>query len=149
MLYVKEIELKFRKRPAIGIEGANIFRPEDVCFLVRDIRDSVVEKMLALHLNSRNAINCVQVVSIGTVNYAPVNPAEIARVALLTASVGVLLVHNHPSGNTEPSTEDTEDRTITGQVKKALELFGIALVDHLVVSDSGWYSFKTEGILDC
>ncbi|MFH2068426.1 MAG: JAB domain-containing protein [Candidatus Omnitrophota bacterium] len=146
MLYVKEIELKFRKRPAIGIEGANIFRPEDVCFLVRDIRDSVVEKMLALHLNSRNAINCVQVVSIGTVNSAPVNPAEIARVALLTASVGVLLVHNHPSGDTEPS---TDDRNITGQVKQALALFGIVLVDHIVVSDSAWYSFKTSGILDC
>ena len=146
MFYVKEIQLKFRKRPAIGIEGAGVLKPEDVYCLVRDLRESVVEKMLALHLSSRNNINCVQVVSIGTVNSAPVNPAEIARVALLTASVGVLLVHNHPSGDTKPS---NEDRTITGQVKKALELFGIALVDHLVVSDSGWYSFKTEGILDC
>jgi len=146
MLYVKEIELKFRKRPAIGMEGVGIFKPEDVCDLVRNIRDSVVEKMLAFHLNSRNAINCVQVVSVGTVNSAPVSPAEIARVALLTASVGVLLVHNHPSGDTEPS---TDDRNITGQVKQALALFSIVLIDHIVVSDSAWYSFKTSGILDC
>ncbi|MFA5393934.1 MAG: JAB domain-containing protein [Candidatus Ratteibacteria bacterium] len=139
MLYVKEIELKFRKRPAVGIEGAGVLKPEDVCDLVRDIRDSAVEKMIALHLDSRNKINFLQTVSIGTVNSAPVSPAEIVRVSLLTGSVGVILVHNHPSGDTSPS---QDDRNITGRVKATLALLEISLLDHIIVSDSGFYSFK-------
>ena len=146
MLYVKEIELKFRKRPAIGIEGASIVTPEDAYGLVQDIRNSVVEKLIALHLNGRNILNCVQVVSIGSVNSAPVSPAEIARVSLLTGSVGVIMVHNHPSGGTEPS---EGDRITTGRVKKTLALLEINLLDHIIVADSGFYSFKTSGILHC
>ena len=146
MLYVKEIELKFRKRPAIGIEGASIVTPEDAYGLVQDIRNSVIEKTIALHLNGRNILNCVQVVSIGSVNSAPISPVEITRVSLLTGSVGVILVHNHPSGGTEPS---EADRITTGRVKKTLALLEINLLDHIIVADSGFYSFKTSGILDC
>ncbi|MFH0796987.1 MAG: JAB domain-containing protein [Candidatus Omnitrophota bacterium] len=145
MFYVKEIQLKFRKRPAIGAEGIGVLKPEDVYDLVRDIRDSVVEKMMAFHLNSRNAINCVQVVSIGTVNSAPATPVEIVRVALLTGSTGVILTHNHPSGDVSPS---AEDKTFTHRLKEACALMDVKLLDHIIVSDSGFYSFKSSGIVD-
>lgn len=80
----------------------------------------------------------------GTVDHAPVYPREIAARALELDARGVVLAHNHPSGDPQPSAADIE---VTGQVAAALRAVGVALVDHLVVGAYGLASFESLGLL--
>jgi DNA repair protein RadC len=68
----------------------------------------------------------------------------IAKYAIDSLSNGVILVHNHPSGNTKPS---DSDKDITNKVKNALELFEIKVLDHIIVTEANYYSFADEGII--
>jgi DNA repair protein RadC len=72
-------------------------------------------------------------------------PKEIVRTALLTNASSVILVHNHPSDDLSPSSNDV---IITAAVTKACEIMEIALTDHVIISRSGYYSFSREGMLD-
>lgn len=144
MDYIKEVELKYKKREAIGIEGREVKNPRVVCELLKDLQSSVVEKMYALHLNNRNKINCLQVVTIGGLNSAHPEVAEIVRVSLLTASCGLIIAHNHPCGDPDPS---SEDRGYTDKVKDVCKLLNIKLLDHIILGDEKYYSFSETGNL--
>ena len=73
-----------------------------------------------------------------------VNMTEVCTVALKTLATGIILIHNHPSGNLKPSKPDLK---ITEQLKLACELLEITLLDHLIITKSDYYSFSDEGIL--
>ena len=96
------------------------------------------EVMLIVYLNTRNCVTGTRVVSRGTINSAVVYPRNIAEDALKARAAGVILVHNHPSGCVRPSVEDME---FTDSVKHALASLDIRLLDHIIVSRSGIYSF--------
>jgi len=83
-------------------------------------------------------------VSIGTVNASLVHPREIFKVALLCNASAVILAHNHPSGNPTPSHEDID---ITNRLKKAGEILGIEVLDHIIIGDNTWTSFKEKGLI--
>lgn len=97
-------------------------------FLSRETKEHV----LALHLNSKNRILCFEQVSIGSMNASVVHPREVYKSALLSSAAGIILVHNHPSGDTNPSQEDIE---ITKRLKEVGELIGIRLIDHVIIGD--------------
>ncbi len=80
----------------------------------------------------------------GTVDHTPVYPREVVKRALELGATALIMVHNHPSGDPAPSKADIE---MTREVKAAAEKLGIALHDHLIVSKSGYNSFKTMGLL--
>lgn len=92
-------------------------------------------------LNSSNMILKIQVVSIGIVNRTLVHPREVFRPALSSNGSAVVVFHNHPSGNLMPSNEDLE---VTSRLKKAGEVLGIQLMDHLILGRGGYHSMREE-----
>lgn len=98
------------------------------------------ESTLTVCLNANSHINALHVVSIGSLTTSIVHPREVYKLAILSNSVAIALLHNHPSGNIKPSTEDVE---LTDRLIEVGKLLGIKMLDHVIVGDSedsGFYS---------
>ena len=102
------------------------------------------EYFKVLFLNQANQVLGYTLISEGGITETSVDVRVILQAALLTNSVALVLAHNHPSGNLKPSQEDIK---ITKQVKDAAQLMRIAVIDHLILTDAGYYSFSDEGQL--
>ena len=104
------------------------------------------EVLAALYLTSKQHVIAIHLVSMGTINQTMVSPAEILKPALLCNAAGVLLMHNHPSGDVMPS---QEDKLVTSRMKDACELIGVDLVDHVIVgcNTEDSFSFAEQGLL--
>ncbi len=102
------------------------------------------EHFLALHLDSKNRLSCLELVSVGSMSSAVVHPREVFKSALLSSAAALIFVHNHPSGDPSPS---NEDREITRRLKECGELLGIRVLDHLVLGSDGYYSFADRGLI--
>lgn len=100
------------------------------------------ERFVVLLLNTKNAVIESHTVSIGTLSSAIVHPREIFKPAIQASAASVILAHNHPSGNTEPS---REDREVTRRIVEAGETIGIEVLDHLIIGD-GFLSLKERGL---
>jgi DNA repair protein RadC len=92
-------------------------------------------------LDSHDVILKQQTIFVGTISSALVSPREIVRFAVLSNAAGVVLYHNHPSGNPAPSAHDSQ---FTRKLRDALELMDIELIDHIIVGTSKYYSMKEE-----
>ena len=103
------------------------------------------EMFLILHMNAKNGLIAKEIHSIGTINNAPIYPREIARSAILNDSSSVILIHNHPSGDPTPSEEDKAQTRI---VMEALDLFGIIVLDHIILGRDTYYSFSDKGLIE-
>lgn len=123
--------------------GARIRSPEDVHrhFYTR-LRDRSVECFLALLLDGRHRVIAEAVISQGTLTASLVHPREVFRPALRESAAAMVLVHNHPSGDPSPS---PEDREVTRRLSEAGELLGVRVVDHVVVAERGYHSFRDAG----
>jgi len=95
-------------------------------------------------LNQSNRINHVEIVSEGGITGTIADPRIILKKALEENAVSLILCHNHPSGSLKPSKQDEE---ITKKIKEASKYFDIKVLDHIIVSDTGYFSFADEGIL--
>lgn len=93
-------------------------------------------------LDSHDIILKQQTVFVGTINNALVSPRDIVRIAVLSNAAGVVLYHNHPSGNPQPSAHDSN---FTTKLRDALALVDIDLIDHLIVGSTKYYSMKQRG----
>ena len=102
------------------------------------------EYFKVLFLNQANQVLGYTLISEGGITETSVDVRVILQAALLTNSVALVLAHNHPSGNLRPSRQDME---ITKQVKEAAKLIRITVIDHLILTDAGYYSFSDEGQL--
>lgn len=101
------------------------------------------EHFITIHLDGKNRILCIDLVSTGSLNQSIVHPREIFKGALLSSAAALVLIHNHPSGDPSPS---REDREITRRLKEAGELLGIRVLDHIIVGDT-YMSFVETGLL--
>lgn len=128
-----------RARDTVAIRG-----PEDVAGQVRDLKRARREHFVVLLLNARNELLRREVVSIGSLNASIVHPREVFAAAVMHAAASLILVHNHPSGDPEPSDEDLN---ITRRLVQAGELMGIQVLDHVVVATRGVVSFKARRLL--
>jgi DNA repair protein RadC len=108
------------------------------------LRTETREHFLSVHLDAKNKILCLDRVSVGSLTAAIIHPREVFKSCLLSSAAALLLIHNHPSGNTSPSREDIE---ITGRLKEASELLGIRILDHIIIGAEGYYSFADQGLL--
>jgi len=102
------------------------------------------EVFLCLHLDSKNKIVCVDHVSQGSLNASIVHPRELFSSAILSASAALILIHQHPSGDPEPSREDIE---LTERLVEGAKLLGIRILDHIVIGEDRYISFADRGIL--
>jgi len=102
------------------------------------------EEFWMLLLNRANHVIKTESLSKGGINGTVVDVRLISKSAIETNASGVILAHNHPSGNLKPSNEDLQ---LTKKIKAALNLFDISLLDHLIIGDKAYFSFGDEGIL--
>lgn len=122
-------------------DGAVVIRTAgDVYEHVSDMRRLPKEHLRGLYLNGHYQLVHDETISIGTVDSNLVHPREVFRPAIAYGAAGVILVHNHPSGKTEPS---ASDRMVTEQLMEAGKLLGIDLVDHVIVTDGSFASVLT------
>ena len=103
-----------------------------------------IEQFRILFLDSKNRLLADEAQSRGTVNHTPVYPREVVKRALELHATALILVHNHPSGDPAPSTEDL---AMTAQIKAAAAALSIALHDHVIVGNGRTFSFRAEGCL--
>jgi len=112
---------------------------ETFSFLMKETK----EYFLSLHLDGKNRVICIDIVSVGSLNQSIVAPRETFKSALLSSAAAIVLIHNHPSGDPTPSREDIE---ITRRLKEAGELLGIRVLDHVIVGES-YLSFVEKGMM--
>ena len=118
--------------------------PEDVLAHVRDLPRARREHFVVLLLNARHELERRETVSIGSLNASIVHPREVFLPAILHSAASVVLVHNHPSGDPEPSEEDLN---ITRRLIEVGELVGIGVLDHVIVASRGTVSFRARQLL--
>ena len=104
-----------------------------------------VEQFRTLYFNPANYLLDDFVHGIGTVNEVTVYPREIIRRAIEQHATALILVHNHPSGNPDPSMRDLE---MTNQILSVANVFSISLYDHIIVTHGRWFSFREQGLLE-
>lgn len=113
-------------------------------FLQSKLQHKNHEQFVVLFLNQRNKIIKYEVVSEGGITGTVVDIRLILKSALAHNAVGIILCHNHPSGNLKPSSADIQT---TKKVKDAAEILELKIFDHIIVSNEGYYSFADEGML--
>lgn len=119
--------------------------PETIAaYYMEQLRHSSKECIILVMLNSTCQLIKDSVLSVGTVNASLYSAREIFLEALKYSAVNLILIHNHPSGNSAPSVNDL---SATKKIKKAGKLIDIELLDHIIIGDRSYYSFKQDGIL--
>ncbi len=117
----------------------------DVIKLVKQqLKDKKKEQFLILCLDTRNNLIKISTISTGTLDTNLVHPREVFKEAIASLSSSIILVHNHPSGNPEPSDADID---ITKRIMETGKIVGIDVLDHIIVADNTSFSFKEKGIL--
>ncbi len=127
------------KRMLNGKKSSILLSPKDVWERMEDIRGSKKEHFVVFYLDSRNQEIQREIISVGTLNESLVHPREVFESAIKHNAAGIILAHNHPSGDTEPSEVDIE---ITKKLIQAGKILDIKIVDHVIVS-SGSEDFKS------
>ncbi len=126
-------------------KGARMAHPEDVARMYGPlVKDLATEEFRVLLLDGANRVVCGERVSQGILNASLAHPREVFKFAVDHRAAGVILLHNHPSGEAAPS---AEDRRITEQLRRAGEDLGIPVLDHVIVAGNGYFSFAKEGLL--
>ena len=120
--------------------------PKDVAdFMMGKMEHLTQEKFIALFLNSKNIIIKQKTIFMGTLNSAIVQPREIYSEAVKCASNAIIVLHNHPSGDTTPSLEDIKT---TDRLRECGDILGIQLLDHVIIGDHTYLSMVEEGYFD-
>lgn len=134
----KRLEEPEKERPEIKT-------PEDAFQIARrELKGKKKEHFLALLLDTRNRLIRTSKVSIGSLDAAIAHPREVYQDAVKASAAGVIFTHNHPSGDPEPSDEDIK---LTKRLKEAGMLMEVPLLDHIIVTDSKFYSMKSRNLL--
>lgn len=139
------LELGRRRQSAHALEKKIVSSSGDIAdYLQARLKDYRHEVFAVLFLNRANKINHFEIISEGGITGTVADPRVILRKALEEDAVNIILCHNHPSGSLKPSRADEQ---ITFKLKEAAKLFDISVIDHIIVSETGYYSFADEGLL--
>ncbi|MDU2830413.1 MAG: DNA repair protein RadC [Anaerococcus sp.] len=118
---------------------------DDVFYLMKNkFLDTKKEHFYAILLNTKNAIISKEIISTGDLNSSIVNPRECFTRAVRKSANSVIFVHNHPSGNPKPS---QNDKLITERLVKAGEILNISVLDHIIIGNNEYFSFRKENII--
>lgn len=118
--------------------------PSDLLPSLKRYRDLDKEHFIVATLDGAHQVIGIRLISIGILNRTLIHPREVFRQAISDNAASVILVHNHPSGNVEPS---EEDKSVTKRLTEAGDIIGIKVLDHLVVSTHDYYSFLENCLL--
>ncbi|MEA3313477.1 MAG: DNA repair protein RadC [Caldisericota bacterium] len=126
-------------------DGVKIKTAKDIVKLVEELKERKQEYFLTFTLDGAGNLIQKRTVFIGTLNQSLVHPREVFADAITDRAASIIFVHNHPSGNLTPS---REDKLITERLIETGDIVGINVLDHIIVSKNGHFSFKAEGILE-
>lgn len=139
------VSIKMVKEGSVLYKDRKISNPSDAAKLIKIfLEDEDREKFMVCCLDTKNQINNISTISIGSLNSSIVHPREVFKVAIYGNSASVILFHNHPSGDVTPSTEDIN---VTTRLKEAGKILGIEVLDHLIIGDGEYLSLKEKGII--
>ncbi|MCW3094027.1 MAG: hypothetical protein JWP81_5096 [Ferruginibacter sp.] len=142
---VAALELGRRRHAGSYLSKSVIRSSKDLAQYLRvNIKDYSYEVFGVVFLNKANKINHFEIISRGGITGTVADPRVILKKALEEEATSIVLCHNHPSGNLKPSRADEE---LTHKIKEAAKYFDIIVMDHIIVSEEGYYSFSDEGIL--
>jgi DNA repair protein RadC len=128
-----------------GTYGSPVKFPSEIFSLVRHYADRKQERFISLSLNGAHEVLAVRVVTIGLVNRTIVHPREVFADLIQDRAAAFAVAHNHPSGRLGPSPEDDE---ITERLFKASEILGLHFLDHIIFSETAWWSYRQSGQLN-
>lgn len=115
-----------------------IICPSDLQPVLSRYSNKSKEHFYVVTLNAAHRVIKVSLVSVGILNRTLVHPREVFKPAIVDEAAAVILCHNHPSGDLDPS---SEDKSVTERLVEAGELLGISVLDHIIISKNGYYSF--------
>ena len=142
---IAAMELGRRRKPEDKIKREQIITSKDAVDIFQPLLgDKSHEEFWILFLNRANVVTGKQAVSSGGMTGTVVDPKMVFKAALDAKAVGIILCHNHPSGNVKPSQQDID---LTKKLSAAGKLMEIAVLDHLIVAQSSYYSFADEGLM--
>ncbi len=140
-MYVAEL----KKRKYRGKRRVEVSTAEHAFAILKPrVEDWAREHFLAVLLDARNGVLAIETVSVGSLSASIVHPREVFKPAMLASAAGVLLGHNHPSGDPEPS---PEDYSVTRRLCEVGELVGIEVLDHVIFTEKDFVSLKSRGRL--
>ncbi len=125
-------------------ESVVIKRANDVLPYISHITHKKQENFLSISLNGANEIISNRLITIGLLNSTQIHPREVFADAISERAAAIIIAHNHPSGTLEPSQDDMD---ITKQLIKAGDILGISVLDHIIISKKGFFSFKDKGLI--
>ena len=145
MTYVKAYSVQLVRDSSVKVETRLADSSEKIAPIVRAyIGETPKEHFVVLFMDARNRIIGINTASVGTLNASLCHPREVFQAAILASAAGIVVSHNHPSGDPTPS---PEDREVTRRLVRAGEILGIPLLDHVIVTADSFYSFRTQGLL--
>ncbi|MFC1873790.1 DNA repair protein RadC [Chloroflexota bacterium] len=128
--------------PEVG--KSSVRTPEDVVALVGSrLKGKKKEYFLAILLDTRGQLIKTSEISVGSLDSSIVHPREVFKEAMSASAASVIFAHNHPSGDTEPSEDDIR---LSERLAQAGEIMGIDVLDHIIISDSSYFSLKSKGL---
>ena len=137
-------ELSKRISRTSACRGLSFSQPETIAeYYMEQLRHEEQEQLFCMMLDTKNHLLGEEMVFKGTVNGSLANPREIFLTAVSYHAVGILLVHNHPSGDPSPSRADLD---CTERVRRSGDILGIPLIDHIIIGDHQFLSFRQQGI---
>ncbi len=142
-LTIEQLMTMVREKSA-GYKSNRVTNANDIYHQLAQYTTKEKEHFLTITLDGRSNIINTRVVHIGTLNQSLVHPREVFRPAIQDNAAGIIIAHNHPSGTLEASRADIQ---VTQRLKEVAKLVGIELLDHVIISKDGYYSFSDEGLL--
>ncbi len=134
-----ELARRYLIKDAVKVTGA-----QDVIPLLADIADKKQEHFVCISLNGAHEVIEKRIVTIGLVDRSPVHPREVYADVISDRAAAVIFAHNHPSGDLKPSNSDLK---IQEQLTEAGKILGIRVLDHLIVTKKGYFSFQEAGLI--
>ena len=142
---VDVVNIQLVKEKSIFYEGRTIRNPKETYILLQDfLRYSDREKFIVVCLNAKNEPINICTICVGSVNKAFVSPMDVMKPAILSNSYKIILAHNHPSGDPNPSVDDYK---MTENIRQAGEILGIEILDHVIIAGDSYFSFAAEQML--
>jgi DNA repair protein RadC len=145
-VYIREIEIRYKKKKLKSQTpvGEPLTDPKIVVELFSDLQNEAKEKLITVSLDSKLKILCFEVVAIGSVVSIYTRPVEAIRGAIPLNPYGIIVVHNHPSGDPAPS---EDDKKFTLNLLINTESLGLKFCDHIIIGHESYYSFKETGLM--
>ena len=143
--FIREMHIIYkRKRTKDPAGNVAITGPEQVAQLFKNMQDETKEKLVVVNLDGAGKILGYEVVAVGSTNACAARPAEVFSSSVMVRATGVIVIHNHPSGQVEPSRADVD---FTKKLLDGAATLEIKMIDHIIIGFEGFYSFASESKL--